>query len=112
MDLSDNLYCLLLAILSAIPILLVQMFVKTNIYSVSSFAELILRVIILYVSIYSLYFYFFMNNISMAVFFPVTKVIELLIPIIFSIVVYKLKLKFINYIGIFLALLSIIFVQW
>ena len=48
----------------------------------------------------------------MADFYPIIKLIEMIIPVIVSVMVYKTKINNVNYIGILLAIVAIICIQW
>jgi multidrug transporter EmrE-like cation transporter len=48
----------------------------------------------------------------MAVFYPIIKIIEMIIPVIVSILVYKRKLNTVNYIGLLIAIIAIVCIQW
>jgi len=103
---------IILAIISALPVILIKIFMEERIKSSASIGLLIIKLVLLYTSVDSGYIYFIYNKISIAKFYPIIKCIELLIPIIFTVTVYGTKLNIINYLGIFFALTAIICIHW
>jgi len=103
---------IILAILSALPVIFVKQFMKKQDYSYFSIGLFIIELVILYTSLVSGYIFFIYKKISITTFYPIIKCIELLIPIIFAIVVYETKLQPINYFGIFLAIIAIVCISW
>lgn len=102
----------IVAIISAIPVILIKQFIATKQYSFISILIIIIEIITLYFFITISYFYFITKKISMAIFYPIIKIIEMIVPIIVSILIYKNKLNNINYIGLFLAIIAIVCIQW
>jgi multidrug transporter EmrE-like cation transporter len=112
MDVFYLFIILLVAILSALPVIIVKHFVASKEDSFFSILILIIEIIILYFLIVISYFYFIVKKISMADFYPIIKLIEMMIPVIVSVLVYKKKIHTINYIGLFLATIAIVCIQW
>jgi multidrug transporter EmrE-like cation transporter len=69
---------------------------------------LIFELLVLTIIIFGGYSYFIYKNISIAQFYPVVKMIEILVPVITGIIFYKEKLSYINYFGLFLTGIAII----
>jgi multidrug transporter EmrE-like cation transporter len=112
MDVFYLFIILLVAILSALPVILVKNFVATKQDSFISILIFIIEIVVLEFLIIISYFYFIIKKISMADFYPIIKLIEMLIPVIVSVLVYKDKINNINYIGLLLAIIAIICIQW
>jgi drug/metabolite transporter (DMT)-like permease len=103
---------IILAVISASPVILIKMFMEKAHKSPISIGLLIIKLVLLYTSVVSGYIYFIYNKISIAKFYPIIKCVELLIPIIFTVTVYGTKLNLINYIGILFAFIAIICIHW
>jgi len=103
---------IILAVIAALPVILIKIFVSKHIFTSFSIGLLIIKLVTIYTFVTTGYLYFISNDISIAIFYPIIKCIEILIPIIFSVVVYKTKLNIINYIGIFFALMAIVCIHW
>ena len=112
MDCLNNIICIILAIFSALSVLLVRSFILIHNYSFFSILIFIFEIIFVWSVVISGYFYLIYRKIAMATFYPIIKIIELLIPIIVSIIYYKDKLIPINYVGIILSIISIICLEW
>jgi hypothetical protein len=112
MDCLNNIICIILAIFSALSVLLVKSFILIHNYSFFSILIFIFELIFVWSVVISGYFYLIYRKIAMATFYPIIKIIELLIPIIVSIIYYKDKLIPINYVGIILSIISIICLEW
>jgi len=102
----------LVAIISSIPVIIVKQFVSTNQYSFMSILIVLIKLTILNILVIISYFYFITKKLSMAVFYPIIKIIEMIIPVIVSILVYKRKLNTVNYIGLLIAIIAIVCIQW
>jgi len=107
-----SLLYVLLAVLSALPVILIKIFMSKQVTSSLYIGLLIIALVILYTCVDCGYAYFIYHKISIAKFYPILKCLELLIPIIFTIIVYGTKLKLINYFGILFALFAIICINW
>jgi len=103
-----NILCIILAFFSAFSVLLVRSFIFINNYSFLSIFIFIFELIIVWVVVIVGYFYLIYKKIAMARFYPIIKIVELLIPVTISIIFYKEKLIPINYLGITLAIISIV----
>ena len=103
---------IILAILSALPVIFIKQFMKKQDYSPVSIGLFITMIVILYALTVCGYIFFIDKKISITTFYPIVKCIELLIPIIFAIIVYDNKLQPINKFGIFLALIAIVCISW
>ena len=103
---------IILAIFSALTVILIRLFIATNNFSFYSILIFIFKLIFVYSFVVVGYFYLIYKKISMATFYPIIKIIELLIPVSISVIYYKDKLIPINYIGIFLSLISIVCIEW
>jgi drug/metabolite transporter (DMT)-like permease len=112
MNLMDNLGCIVLAIFSALSVLIVQAFVIKRQYTWQSYAICLTQIFFVTSVVVYGYFYFIFKKISMAQFYPIIKIIELIIPVFASIFYYKAKLIPLNYLGIILAILAIICLEW
>jgi multidrug transporter EmrE-like cation transporter len=112
MDLINYIMCLILAIFSAATVLIVRAFMVTKNYSFFSLVIFIIELIIVWVTVIIGYIYFIHNKIPMATFYPIIKIIELIIPVLVSVLYYKAQLIPINYVGIILAILAIICIGW
>jgi len=112
MKLIENIGCIILAIFSAASILIVKSFVVANQFTWKSYLICIIKLIIVWSVVIGGYFYLIFKNIAMAQFYPIIKIVELIIPVIVSILYYKAKLLPINYIGILLAFITIICIEW
>jgi multidrug transporter EmrE-like cation transporter len=102
----------LVAIISSIPVIIVKHFVEINQYSFMSILIVLIKLTILNILIIISYFYFITKKLSMAVFYPIIKIIEMIIPVIVSVLVYKRKLNTVNYIGLLIAIVAIVCIQW
>jgi multidrug transporter EmrE-like cation transporter len=102
----------LVAIISSIPIIIVKQFVSTNQYSFMSILIVLFELTILNILVIISYFYFITKKLSMTVFYPIIKIIEMMIPVIVGVLVYKRKLNTVNYIGLLIAIIAIVFIQW
>jgi multidrug transporter EmrE-like cation transporter len=104
----------LVAIISSIPVIIVKQFVSTNQnqYSFMSILIVLFELTILNILVIISYFYFITKKLSMAVFYPIIKIIEMIIPVIVSVLVYKRKLNTVNYIGLLIAIVAIVCIQW
>jgi len=101
---------LFLGFLSGLPPILVNHFYIKNKSNFTFFPTLLLVLqLLLIFTIVSLgYFYFNTINFSMAYFFPVIKIIAILLPVLAAIFIYKsTKYSIKNYMGIFLAIVAI-----
>ena len=107
-----NVFYIFLAIFSALTVILIRLFIATNNFSFYSILIFIFKLIFVYSFVVVGYFYLIYKKISMATFYPIIKIIELLIPVSISVIYYKDKLIPINYIGIFLSLISIVCIEW
>lgn len=112
MDIKILFLVIFLAIFSALSVILVKHFISKNIYNFNTISIFIIQILILTVIVISGYFYFILKDISMARFYPMIKIIELLIPVIIAILIYKTKIYPINIIGIILAIIAIICIEW
>ena len=112
MNWKINVFYIILAILSALTVILIRLFIATNNFSFYSILIFIFELIFVYSFVVLGYFYLIYKKIAMATFYPIIKIIELLIPVIISVIYYKDKLIPINYIGIILSLISIICIEW
>ena len=112
MDLFFYIGCFILAIFSALPVIVVRAFKKANKFNFLDILTLVIELIFLCSMVLMGYFYFIFNNISMAAFYPIVKIIELIIPVTISIIIYKDHILPINYIGIVLAIIAIICIGW
>lgn len=101
MDFKILIFALILAIFSAASVLIVRDFVAKNIYNFKTISLFIIEILIVTIIVIGGYFYFILNKISMARFYPLVKIIELCIPVIAAILIYRAKMHPINYIGIF-----------
>ena len=111
MKVINNFICIILGIFSSLLILIIKSFMLIKNYSFFSIVITIFKILLVTLIVISGYVYFIYNNINMYIFYPIIKIIELLIPVIVSIFYYKAKPKLINYIGIILAIISIIFIE-
>ena len=107
-----NILCIILAVFSAFTVLLIKSFIYTYNYSFLSIFIFIFELIIVWIVVIVGYFYLIYKKISMAKFYPIIKIVELLIPVSIGIIYYKEKLIPINYVGIVLSLVSIICLEW
>jgi multidrug transporter EmrE-like cation transporter len=112
MNWINNVICIILAFFSAFPVLLVRSFIGIKYYSSLSIFSFIFELIFALIVVIAGYFYLIYKKISMATFYPIIKIIELLIPVAISILYYKDKLIPINYVGIVLSVISIICLEW
>jgi hypothetical protein len=112
MNLFEFVIISLVAIISAIPVILVKHLVATKEDSFMSILFFIIEIIIIYFLIILSYFYFITKKISMAIFYPIIKIVEMLIPVIVSVLIYKKKINTVNYIGLLLAIVAIVCIQW
>jgi len=106
-----NIISLILSVISALPIILVKSFMTTFIFNISTISLLVIELFFLYGSIILGYIYLLYRNVPLAKFYPIIKLIELLIPVAVGIIYYKAKLSPINYFGIFLAIAAIICIE-
>jgi len=111
MNYIDSILILFLAIASAFPVIIVRYFIEEKIYDIFTIIKIIIQLIFLYTFLNLGYIYLIFHKIPMAQFYPIIKLIELIIPIIYSIVFFKDKLIPINYVGIVLAIIAIICIE-
>jgi hypothetical protein len=112
MDLFFYIGCFILAIFSALPVIIIRAFKKANKFKLFDILTLVIELIFLCLMVFTGYFYFIFNNIAMADFYPIVKIIELIIPVVISIIIYKDHILPINYIGIVLAIIAIFCIGW
>jgi hypothetical protein len=112
MNLYYNFIAIIVAIISALPVIIINQFVVKNIFTRLQIFTISVELFFIYAVIIYSYFYFIFKKISLSQFFPMIKMIELVIPVIVGIILYKDKLNYINYFGLLLAIISIICIQW
>lgn len=113
-----NLYylslCSLAGIIASFPVMVCQFYVNNGLHKYSKFFRLllfILTITILWSLLTILYLYFIFNNVKMGEFFPIIKIIEIFVPIILSIIIYKETYNIYNYLGFISALIAIILIS-
>jgi len=103
-----NIILILLGCISSCPVLLIKLFVTNPIFNIE---ELIPSLAFFHSAADYTFYYLLSNKISIAVFYPIIKLIEMMIPVLISIIYYKEQLKIINYVGIALAIIAIILIE-
>jgi multidrug transporter EmrE-like cation transporter len=108
MNLYYNILAIILAIFAALPVIVIKQFFNKKLFTLIPSLMLIFELLVLTIIIFGGYSYFIYKNISIAQFYPVVKMIEILVPVITGIIFYKEKLSYINYFGLFLTGIAII----
>lgn len=106
---------LFLGTMSSLPVLLIKQFYEHNKmhFTTTDIIILLLKISVSFTLISFGYFYFIYHKISIATFYPLIKIVEILIPISVVIFYYNnAKYKLVNYIGIILAILAIIMINY
>jgi len=111
MNLHNNILVIILAIFAALPVLVIKQFFANNIFTLIPNLFLVLKLLILSIIIFGGYSYFIYKDISIVKFYPVIKLIEILVPVAVAMICYKEKLKFINYIGLLLTVGAIVCIE-
>jgi hypothetical protein len=104
---------LFLGLLSGLPPILVNHFYVKNKTNFTFWATLllVLELALVYTIVCLGYFYFNTINFSMAYFFPLIKIIAILLPVLAAIFIYKsTKYSTKNYMGILLAIIAIVLI--
>lgn len=114
MDLYDLILCLIAGFIAALPVIICQYYFYNTNYKYPKYLRFLLffsMIAILWSVLTLLYLYFVFNNIAMGQFFPIIKIIEIFIPIIISISLYKDSYNIYNYMGFVSALIAIILIS-
>ena len=115
MNVINNIIAVLVAITAAQPVIVIKRYLN-NVKNITDFSALqvtlmSIELLVLTIFIYSGYGFFIYKNISLAKFYPVVKTIEIIIPVIVSVVVYNQKLNMYKYLGFLFLLLGIICIE-
>jgi multidrug transporter EmrE-like cation transporter len=115
MDIMYNVLAILLAIVAAQPVILVKSHLN-NIKTIKNITTLqnvffCIKLLLLTIVVYVGYGFFIYKNISLAVFYPVVKTVEIMVPVIIGVVIYNEKLNMYNYLGLLFLLLGIICIE-
>lgn len=108
MNLYYNILAIILAIFAALPVIVIKQFFNNKLFTLIPSIIVVFKLLILSIIIFGGYSYFLYKNISIAQFYPVVKMIEILVPVITGMVLYKEKLNYINYFGLLLTGIAII----
>ena len=112
MDIINNVLAILLAIVAAQPVILVKSHLN-NIKNITTLQNVFfcIKLLLLTIVIYVGYGFFIYKNISLALFYPVVKTVEIMVPVIIGVVIYNEKLNMYNYLGLIFLLLGIICIE-
>jgi multidrug transporter EmrE-like cation transporter len=103
----ENFLFIFLGLISAGPVILVKQYTVAPF----NFFLLVLALVVYYSLVVSFYYYFLSNKIALTGFYPIVKLIEMFVPVLIGIFYYNHNLKLINYVGLFCAILAIIFIE-
>ena len=110
-----NLYylslCILGGFIAAMPVIVCQQFYNEDNYKFFRILIFFIIITTLWTLLTIIYLYFIFKKIQMGVFFPIIKIIEILFPIIISIIFYKDHYNIFNYMGFLTAIIAIILIS-
>ena len=115
MNIIYNIIAIIVAAIASLPVIIL----KKNFNNVKNIKNITplqiifmsIELLILTIIIYSGYSFFIYQNISLDVFYPVIKTVEIMIPVIVGVVSYNEKLNMYNYLGFLFLLLGIICIE-
>jgi multidrug transporter EmrE-like cation transporter len=100
--------CIFAGFIAAMPVIVCQQFYNENNFKFFRIVLFFIIITTLWTILTIIYLYFIFKKIQMGVFFPIIKIIEILFPVIISIIFYKDHYNIFNYMGYLTALIAII----
>lgn len=104
--------CIIVGIISAMPVIYLKYFYEKRDFKITSIFKLILFLGIIYTIMAGSEWLLIYDKIKIGDFYPIIKIIEIMTPIIASIFLFKEKYTFVNYIGWLFCLIAICLISY
>jgi len=112
MNLYHNLLAIIIALFAAATIIILKKYFHDKDFSIPHSSMTLVGLLLLTLIIFGGYSYFLYHNVSIAQFYPVVKIIEIVVPIIAGVIFFKTKLNYVNYLGLLLIGIAIFCLEY
>jgi multidrug transporter EmrE-like cation transporter len=112
MNLYQNILAIITAFFAALTIILLKKYFNDKNFTLINSAVTRVGLLILTAIVWCGYSYFLYNNVSIAQFYAVIKIIEICVPIVAGVLYFNTKLNYVNYVGLLLICIAVFCLEY